>query len=283
MADHHAAHAAGGAPVAAHDPRSPAAHESTPGATRPTPILALRDVVFAYDDGEPILDGVTLEVGRRDFLAVIGPNGGGKTTLLKVMLGLLRPQSGFVFRSPTRANALGYVPQFATFDRDFPLRVREVVQMGRLRLRGALRRYDAADRTAVAAALARMGLDSIADRPVGQLSGGQLQRTLIARALVGEPEMLLLDEPLASVDAGYREVLVDTLRELHATMPVVVVTHDLTPFAGVVRQIACMNRHLHYHPEGRLTPEMLEEVYGCPVELITHGVPHRVLGHHAHE
>ena len=243
------------------------------------PLLALRDVVFAYDD-EPILDHVTLEVGRRDFLAIIGPNGGGKTTLLKVMLGLLPPRSGCVERLDGRSRALGYVPQFATFDRDFPLRVREVVAMGRLGLRGPLRRYTSADRMAVAMALARMGLAPIAELPVGQLSGGQLQRTLIARALVGEPEVLLLDEPLASVDAEFREVLVDTLRELHETLPIVVVTHDLTPFAGVVRQIACMNRRLHYHPEGRLTPEMLEEVYGCPVELITHGVPHRVLGQH---
>jgi len=268
----------------------PHEHAATPAgaaladtsATRPTPLLALRDVTFAYD-AEPILDRVTLDVGRRDFLAIIGPNGGGKTTLLKVMLGLLQPRSGSVLRFPTRASALGYVPQFATFDRDFPLRVREVVQMGRLGLRGRFARYTSADRIAVAAALARLGLAPIAEHPVGQLSGGQLQRTLIARALVGEPEVLLLDEPLASVDAEFRDKLVDTLRELHATMPIVVVTHDLTPFAGVVRQIACMNRRLHYHPEGRLTPEMLEEVYGCPVELITHGVPHRVLGHHAHE
>ena len=252
------------------------------------PLLALRDVTFAYDE-EPILDRVSLEVGRRDFLAIIGPNGGGKTTLLKVMLGLLQPRSGRVERAGAaegrgpRPATLGYVPQFATFDRDFPLRVREVVQMGRLALRGPLRRYTSADRIAVAAALARLGLAPIAEQPVGQLSGGQLQRTLIARALVGEPEALLLDEPLASVDASFREVLVDILRELHATLPIVVVTHDLTPFAGVVGQIACMNRRLHYHPEGRLTPEMLEEVYGCPVELITHGVPHRVLAHHAHE
>jgi len=161
--------------------------------------------------------------------------------------------------------------------------VREVVQMGRLAVRGRFARYNSADRIAVARALAQLGLASIAEHPVGRLSGGQLQRTLIARALVGEPEVLLLDEPLASVDAEFRDKLVDTLRELHATMPIVVVTHDLTPFAGVVGQIACMNRRLHYHPEGRLTPEMLEEVYGCPVELITHGVPHRVLGHHAHE
>ena len=246
------------------------------------PLLAAREVTFAYDT-EPILDRVTLEIGSRDFLAIVGPNGGGKTTLLKVLLGLLQPQSGRVERRSMRPAAIGYVPQFATFDRDFPLRVADVVAMGRLGVRGPLRRYTAADRAAVAAALERLGLGSVAGEPIGDLSGGQLQRALIARALVGEPEVLLLDEPLASVDAEFREVLVETLADLHRRLPIVVVTHDLTPFAGVVRQIACMNRRLHYHPEGRLTPEMLEEVYGCPVELITHGVPHRVLGHHAHE
>ena len=245
----------------------------------PAPLLAARDVTFAYDV-EPILDRVTLEVGARDFLAIVGPNGGGKTTLLKVLLGLLEPQSGRVER-PARPAAIGYVPQFATFDRDFPLRVADVVAMGRLGVRGPLRRYTAGDRAAVAAALARLGLESVASTPVGDLSGGQLQRALIARALVGEPEVLLLDEPLASVDAEFREVLVETLADLHRRLPIVVVTHDLTPFAGVVRQIGCMNRRLHYHAEGKLTPEMLEEVYGCPVELITHGVPHRVLAPHA--
>jgi zinc transport system ATP-binding protein len=211
----------------------------------------------------------------------VGPNGGGKTTLLKVLLGLLTPQSGRVERDLKGAAALGYVPQFATFDRDFPLRVADVVAMGRLGLRGPLRRYGAADRAVVASTLERLGLAPLAGAPIGELSGGQLQRALIARALAGEPEVLLLDEPLASVDAEFREVLVETLTDLHRRLPIVVVTHDLTPFAGVVRQIACMNRRLHYHPEGKLTPEMLEEVYGCPVELITHGVPHRVLAPHA--
>jgi zinc transport system ATP-binding protein len=258
---------------------APAAWRAPEPRTAETPLLALRDVSFAYD-GEPVLEHVNLEVGRRDFLAVLGPNGGGKTTLLKLMLGLLAPRTGEVIRASTRPGALGYVPQFATFDRDFPLHVRDVVLMGRLRLRGLLHRYTREDRRIADAALDRLGLAGLAHRHVGQLSGGQLQRTLIARALVGEPEVLLLDEPLASVDAEYRGVLVETLRELHATLPIVVVTHDLTPLAGVVRQIACMNRHLHYHPDGKLTPEMLEEVYGCPVELITHGVPHRVLAPH---
>ena len=250
-----------------------------PARTAAGPIIDLRDVVFSYDR-EPILDRVSLAIGRDDFLAVIGPNGGGKTTLLKVILGLLRPQAGRVERFTERKSGLGYVPQFATFDRDFPLRVADVVRMGRLAVRGPLRRYDASDQAAVDAALARLGLGHLAHTAIGELSGGQLQRTLIARALVGEPEILLLDEPLASVDAEFRDVLVETLSELHRTLPIVVVTHDLTPFSGVVRQIACMNRRLHYHPEGRLTPTMLEEVYGCPVELIAHGVPHRVLPAH---
>jgi zinc transport system ATP-binding protein len=125
-----------------------------------------------------------------------------------------------------------------------------------------------------------MGLGAVAERHVDDLSGGQVQRTLIARALAGEPEILFLDEPLASVDAEFRSSLVEALEELHRDIPVVVVTHDLTPFASAVRQVACVNRCLHYHPEGKLTPGMLEEVYGCPVELITHGVPHRVLAAH---
>jgi zinc transport system ATP-binding protein len=244
------------------------------------PLIELRDVTAGYGD-EVVLDGVSLAVGRHDALAVIGPNGGGKTTLLKLMLGLVEPWRGEVVRRLSgRPGAIGYVPQFAGFDKSFPLRVREVVRMGRLgrRRSGPGRRDD--DRRAVDAVLERFGLTALAATPVAELSGGQVQRTLIARALVSSPEILLLDEPLASVDPEFRGRLVSTLKELARSIPVVVVTHDLTPFATVVRQIACVNRTLHYHPEGRLSREALEEVYGCPVELIAHGVPHRVLAPH---
>lgn len=255
--------------------------EPTPS-PRGEPLIEVEGVTFGYDR-EPILDAVSLTIRRGDFLAVLGPNGGGKTTLVKVILGLLAPWSGKVHRrlSPRRG-AIGYVPQFAGFEKHFPLRVADVVRTGRLGVRGPLRRYNAADRAAVAAALDRFGLAAQALHPVGELSGGQLQRALIARAMVSEPELLILDEPLASVDAEYREVLVKTLVEIHRTVPVVVVTHDLTPFAGGVQQIACINRKLYYHPQGELTAEMLEEAYGCPVELIAHGVPHRVLAEHGH-
>jgi zinc transport system ATP-binding protein len=243
------------------------------------PLVEARGVTFGYDR-EPVLENVDLAVRRGDFLAILGPNGGGKTTLVRLLLGLLEPWSGRVVRRLTRSGALGYVPQFATFDRTFPLRVRDVVEMGCLGRRRPFARLSPAARAAARRALGRMGLEKVAGRHVDDLSGGQIQRTLIARALAGEPEILFLDEPLASVDAEFRGSLVATLEDLHREIPVVVVTHDLTPFASAVRQVACVNRCLHYHPEGKLTTGMLEEVYGCPVELIAHGVPHRVLAPH---
>jgi zinc transport system ATP-binding protein len=245
-------------------------------------LISVRELTFGYGR-QPVLEGVSLKIHPGDFLAIIGPNGGGKSTLIKLVLGLLDPWSGEITRgiSPRRG-AIGYVPQFADFPRDFPLRVAEAVRMGRLGLRGPLRRYTAEDQAAVSGALDRFGLTALARAPVGELSGGQLQRVLFARAVVGEPEILVLDEPLASVDAEYRKVLLDAMAELNARIPVVVVTHDVTQLAGAVRQIACVNRRLHYHAHGELTAEMLEEVYGCPVELVSHGIPHRVLAEHDH-
>lgn len=244
------------------------------------PLIEARGITFGYG-GEAVLQDVDLVIHRDDFFAILGPNGGGKTTLVKVLLGLLEPWSGTVRRHTSgRGGAIGYVPQFAEFDRRFPMRVRDLVLLGRLGLRGPFRRYTRADREAAARMLDEFGLGAVADRPIEGLSGGQLQRSLIARALVSEPEVLFLDEPLASIDAESREVLLETLRRLGERIPIVVVTHDLTPFAGTVRQIACVNRRLFFHPSGELTSRMLEEVYGCPVELVAHGVPHRVLAHH---
>ena len=242
-------------------------------------MVRVEGVTFGYD-ARPVLEDVSLDIGAADYLAIIGPNGGGKTTLVKLVLGLLEPWSGRIARHLPSPHAAGYVPQFAAFDRSFPLRVAEVVHMGRLGLRGVGRRWSAEDRRAVAAVLSRLGLEDVAGSAVSELSGGQLQRTLIARALVGEPAILFLDEPLASIDRESRRVVLEALDELNRRIPVIVVTHDVTLFTGAVRQIACVNRTLHYHPSGELTNEMLQEVYGCPVELVTHGVPHRVMGEH---
>jgi zinc transport system ATP-binding protein len=250
-----------------------------------TPLVSVRHLTFGYGK-EVVLDHVDLEIQRRDFLAIIGPNGGGKTTLLKVMLGLLRPWSGeVVYHLPPDGGRaprgrLGYVPQFSTFDKDFPLRVSDMVLMGRLGHRGLLRSYSRADRAAADEALDRLGLRGVARAHVSEISGGQLQRVLIARALVSSPEILFLDEPTASIDAESRETLSGLLSELNRTIPIVVVTHDVTSIATLVNRIACINRRLFYHGDPELSQEVMEEVYGCPVELVSHGVPHRVLHHH---
>lgn len=241
------------------------------------PLLQVRDLTFGYGR-EVVLDHVDLDIHPRDFLAVIGPNGGGKTTLIKAILGLLRPWSGEVVSRVPRGH-MGYVPQFSTFDRSFPLRVQDVVLMGKLGRRGLLRRYTPEDREDVERILERLKLAHVARSHVAEVSGGQLQRVLIARALAGDPEILFLDEPTASIDAESREVLREILEELNQRIPVVVVTHDVTSISPMVRRIACINRRLFYHGE-EIDQEVLEEVYGCPVELVAHGVPHRVLPHH---
>lgn len=250
--------------------------------TTEKPLISVRNVTFGYGR-EVVLDHVDLAIHDHDFLAIIGPNGGGKTTLLKVILGLLRPWSGeVVFNLPGGRShgRLGYVPQFSTFDKNFPLRVSDVVLMGRLGARNLLRRYTREDRAAAAGALEKLGLADLAREHVAEISGGQLQRVLIARALASDPDVLFLDEPTASIDAESRITLRGLLEDLNARIPVVVVTHDVTSIATMVQRIACINRRLFYHGGPELSHEVLEEVYGCPVELVTHGVPHRVLHSH---
>jgi len=243
-------------------------------------VIEVRGVSFGYGR-QAVLEGVDLDLHRSDYLAILGPNGGGKTTLLKVLLGLVKPWRGEVrWKLPHGHRRLGYVPQFSTFEPGVPLRVEEVVRMGRIGLRGLGRWYREADREATQRALAAVRLEDHARALAGELSGGQAQRLLLARALVGEPEAIFLDEPMASLDAESRRVVREILMELRQRMPVVVVTHDPAAIAGEIRHIACLNRRLTYHGDPELSPQVLEETYGCPVELIAHGVPHRVLPSH---
>lgn len=244
------------------------------------PLVAARRVTFGYGP-ETVVEDVTLEIRPRDFLAIIGPNGGGKTTLVKILLGLLRPWSGeVVWTPPVRPGRMGYVPQFSTFDKDFPLRVADVVLMGRLGSRSLFRPYTRQDRVDVERVLERLGLTHLAAEHVREISGGQLQRVLIARAVVAEPEILFLDEPTASIDAESRGTLTSLLEELNRRIPVVVITHDVTGLAHLVRRIACVNRRLVCHEGAELDARTLEEAYGGPVELVTHGLHHRVLHRH---
>lgn len=237
--------------------------------------------------GVLVLESITFNVEQGEFLGLIGPNGGGKSVLLKTLVGLIEPTSGSVQifgKSPKAARgSIGYVPQFARFDTHFPVTVLDVVLMGRLGLRPFTRAYSAEDRTVAQELLVKVQLADAANQHIGKLSGGQLQRVLIARALAGEPKLLLLDEPTASLDSRVGQNFYDLLKELSRSLTIVLVSHDIGVIAEYVRAVACLNRKLHFHSSKELTSEMIEEVYGCPVELLAHGHAHRVLGSHHHE
>jgi zinc transport system ATP-binding protein len=246
-------------------------------------VISLRNLWAGYEH-EQVLEDVNLSVYEGDFIGLIGPNGGGKTTLVKVLLGLLAPMRGEVRilgQSVKRGRRLiGYVPQIVEFDRDFPVSVWEVARMGRLGRRGLLRRFNAEDGAIVSRALRQVDMLDLRDRPIGELSGGQRQRVYIARALVSEPEILLLDEPTSSVDPQVSVSIYELLEELNAHVTILLISHDVSVVSSYVKTVGCLNRRLFYHNERQLTPEMLDQAYQCPIDLIAHGVPHRVLAEH---
>lgn len=235
-------------------------------------------------DGRTVLEEVFLEVEEGDFLGLIGPNGGGKTTLLKAILGLIKPSRGRVLvfgMNPEAARTrVGYLPQKSLFDQKFPVSSIEVVMMGRYGRKGLFGRYCAEDKDAALAALAAVGMEEQADREIGALSGGQQQRIFVARALVSEPDLLLLDEPATGIDSSRQREFYELLRDLNENMTIIMVSHDISAVSTYVNKIACVNRKLYYHGSKELFAEEIEEAYQCPVEMIAHGIPHRVLREH---
>lgn len=252
-------------------------------------IIEIKDLDFAYN-GEVVLKDVNLTVRQRDFMAIIGPNGGGKTTLLKLMLGLLTPDRGTVLidgKSPQKASpCIGYVPQNVHVNPGFPITAIDVVLMGKLDPKKRSSRQSAANRRDALAALELMKMTTYADKKIGTLSGGQRQRVFIARALVAQPKLLVLDEPTASIDTKGQADFYRLLSELNKEVTVLVVSHDLLVISRYVKSVACVNQRLHYHDQAEITGEMLETMYPCtveevcPVELVAHGLPHRVLVDH---
>ena len=243
------------------------------------------DNLSVYYGEAPAITNVCLDVIQGEFMGIIGPNGGGKSTLLKAMLGLTPITSGSIqvyghFLGKNRT-AVGYVPQFATMDRRFPISAMEVVLTGRLKQGLSLfMKYSNEDKDIAFEQLRRIGIDHLAKRQISELSGGEFQRLLIARALTVHPKLLLLDEPTASVDANSREQIYSFLKELNKEMTIVLVTHDLLAISSEVKKLACLNKRLVYHGEPQLNEHIVKELYGCPVDLLAHGVPHRVLKEH---
>lgn len=248
------------------------------------PVIEVRDVSCLLG-GRPVLDHVDLTVRKGDLYAVIGPNGGGKTTLLRAILGLQRTDSGQVrlFGSTPEdgRSRVGYVPQYRTFDFQYPITAAEMVLSGRLSHHaGLINRYTAADREAAGHALETTGILHLADREIRRLSGGEQQRVIIARALAGNPDLLILDEALVYVDIPTEVQLFDLLTGLRKTMTILMVTHDIGAISPHITRVACLNGKIYTHDTNEITEDMLTAAYHCPVDLIAHGIPHRVFRDH---
>jgi zinc transport system ATP-binding protein len=241
---------------------------------RPTPVIEVEDLNFHFDGGPAVLEDVNLEIAAGDFASVIGPNGGGKTTLVKLIIGLLSPTTGRVRvfgQSPIRARPrIGYMPQHAMMDPRFPVRALDVVLMGRLGMERRFGNYSRADREAAAGSLATVGLEDLGTRAFSDLSGGQRQRVLLARALVTDPELLLLDEPAAGLDHKVEQDFFDLLQELNRQLTIVLVTHDLGFVAGFVRTVICVHRHVDIHPTAEIDGRTISQIYGGDVRMVRH-------------
>ncbi|MFZ0485840.1 MAG: ABC transporter ATP-binding protein [Arenicellales bacterium] len=238
------------------------------------PAIDIQDLWFRFDGGPLVLENVTLRIPDREFIGVVGPNAGGKSTLLKIILGLYKPFRGRVQvlgDTPARARSrIGYVPQYPTFSRDFPTDVMHAVLMGRLGMSGRFGGYTEADRAGARRAMEETEIASLADRHLNTLSGGQLQRVLVARALVCEPRILLLDEPTSNIDQRVETDIFDYLKEFNRRMTIVVVSHDIAFISRYVQRVACLNRTLICHDTADIDGRTIQELYGSDVQMVAH-------------
>ena len=248
------------------------------------PVIEMDDVSFSYGN-EKVLENVNFSLEGGDFFGLIGPNGGGKTTLLLLILGMLEPLHGSVRllgREPreTRRKA-GYIPQEVSSNTSFPISVLDVVLMGLSSRRGMFHHYTRKDKEKALAVIEELHLTGLVDRHIGELSGGQRQKVLLARALVSDPEILFLDEPTASIDSTGQNEIYESLKVLNdAGTTIVLTTHNVGAISTYIKSIACVNRYFHFHPDGKLDEDDLKATFGCPVDIIAHGIPHRVLPKH---
>ncbi len=245
------------------------------------PLIHINHVTFAWDK-EPVLEEVDLKIFDNDFIGMIGPNGGGKTTLVKMIMGLIQPQKGKIyFREdlPRLKRPIGYLPQIRNIDRQFPISVFDVVRSGSL-MRNIPFRNKWEEKNRADELLLEMGIEFLRKKPIGELSGGQMQRVFLCRALISDPRVLILDEPSTFVDNQFEGELFEKLRLLNEKMAILLVSHDVGTITSYVRTIACVNRRLHYHASNSITPDDLK-AYNCPIQVISHsGVPLAILQKH---
>lgn len=236
-------------------------------------VIDIDNVSFNYG-AVTVLEDISLKINEDEFIGIIGPNAGGKSTLLKLILGLLQPDKGTIEKynhdGKNLRNHIGYVPQHVTFSRDFPVTVSEVVMMGHITAASKLFRFNNDEIASAKQAMQALEIDDIAKNQVGTLSGGQLQRVLIARALVSLPEILILDEPTSNVDMRVEEDIFSLLKNYSERMTIIVVSHDIAFISGYVDRVACLNRTLVCHNTESISGKMIEDLYDAPVKMIHH-------------
>ncbi len=245
-------------------------------------LVSLKHITAGYESGI-VLQNVNFDIQANDFIGIIGPNGGGKTTLIKLILGLLKPLSGSIVRNQQKPGAfIGYLPQQSHIDKKFPIQVRDIVLSGLMSSGKRFQSYSSSDKLRALELLEQMGISKLANVTASELSGGQLQRVLICRALISSPQLLILDEPNTFVDNRFEHEMYELLSSLNKKMAILMVSHDVGTISYYVKTIACVNTFLHYHPSNIITEEQLAN-YNCPLQIITHGdVPHTVLQKHDH-
>jgi zinc transport system ATP-binding protein len=245
-------------------------------------IIELKNVSAGYN-GETIIEDVSLEIFGNDFIGVIGPNGAGKTTLIKTILRLITPYKGeinYFFKARKSEAPIGYLPQVNTIDNRFPITVKDVIMSGLLSRKKLIKRFTKEEKQKADILIKQMKIEKIASKPIGELSGGQMQRVFLCRAIISDPELLILDEPNTFVDNKFESELYEILKKLNEKMAIVVVSHDIGTISTYVKTIACVNRKVHYHKSNIISQEQLDS-YNCPIQLITHGhIPHTVLESH---
>lgn len=246
-------------------------------------IVSLRNIGVKYE-GMTALESVNLDIYTDDFLGIIGPNGGGKSSLVKAIMGAT-PYSGDIWFADALKQKnhykIGYMPQVSEFDIRFPISIEEVVLSGLQTEKGFFGRYSKSDRNRVTPLLEQMGIANLAKRPIGEVSGGQMQRALLCRAIIAEPKLLILDEPTNFVDNRFEYEFYNIVKGLSHKMAIVIVSHDLGTITSVVKSIICVNKSVHRHDSNILTEEQLLN-YNCPIQILSHGhIPHTVLAHHS--
>ncbi len=246
-------------------------------------VVEIKNLYFSYG-GVTVLEDINVYLPSGAFLALIGPNGGGKTTLLKIILGLLKPVSGTVKvfgQSPSRVvKRLGYVPQGSDLNKDFPISVIDVVLMGRLGKRVFNWKYSKKDISLANEMLDRFNISDLKNERIGEISGGQRRRAFIARALVSEPEILFLDEPLSSIDVDGHNQMYELLRELNKEITIVMATHDIGAVSKYIKSIACVNHKLYYHDTPEINDEIMSQAYGKHMGVVSHDVKYMTLESH---